>query len=387
MAFKNRIRLPLYLRQPQFPQERNVFRKANGETVVLSMVNRKTYQVVTDYMDENMHQKLTIAMSHDNVTIEGDRYIGGVVLDGDYSISYPDFIDFPLGQAQFQIQVTPYNESNNNCQTCEEATQLNCVDDTIGETLGDGGIGIVNVYENDSICCSPITAEIVSFNNTYVQSATIDQVTGDATITLKNPAPSLTNGILARYRVTCPNGGYDEADIYGTIVGTEPSCEPPQNVVVNAGEDSATVLFDPSPSAPTSYIWQLFDCDDLGTPIQSGDQADDSDILLSGLDPATCYIFRIYSDCPDIDSDVVDVEFTTASPATLCGEFFVTADDGTTERNSYSFTYMDCAGVMRNASVVNLSDRRICALTDAGNVPIYLVSSSPFISYIYNGPC
>lgn len=387
MAFKNRIRLPLYLRQPQFPQERNVFRKANGETVVLSMVNRKTYQVVTDYMDENMHQKLTIAMSHDNVTIEGDRYIGGVVLDGDYSISYPDFIDFPLGQAQFQIQVTPYNESNNNCQTCEEATQLNCVDDTIGETLGDGGIGIVNVYENDSICCSPITAEIVSFNNTYVQSATIDQGTGDATIILKNPAPSLTNGVLARYRVTCPNGGYDEADIYGTIVGTEPSCEPPQNVVVNAGEDSATVLFDPSPSAPTSYIWQLFDCDDLGTPIQSGDQADDSDILLSGLDPATCYIFRIYSDCPDIDSDVVDVEFTTASPATLCGEFFVTADDGTTDRNSYSFTYMDCAGVMRNASVVNLSDRRICALTDAGNVPIYLVSSSPFISYIYNGPC
>ena len=58
MTFKNRIRLPFYLSRPQFPDEKNIFRLANGVAKVQSIVIRKVYEGETDYLTEDQHQRL-----------------------------------------------------------------------------------------------------------------------------------------------------------------------------------------------------------------------------------------------------------------------------------------------------------------------------------------
>lgn len=382
MPFKNRIRLPLYIKQPQFPAEANRFRLANGATKTLSVVIRKTFNLVTDYLPERMHQRVVIALNHDEVNIEGDRYVGGVAVDGDYKIEYPDFLDYPLGQAEVQIQVTPFAATNDNCQTCEEVTQISLVDDTIPDPITEGDDGTMNVFTNDTICCSPITAEIISFNTTYVDAATISEL-GVAVITTKNPAPNGTNVILATYRVTCPNGGYDEADIYGTVAGTEPACEPPFSLVhTHISEDEDEIAWDP-PMADF-YQYQLYDCDNLGTPIETGDLTTNF-IVFTGLSAGQCYVISVRKDCGGGSfSEWVSLEFTVPAPESVCGRFTLT-NEAYPDIPTDTVTYMNCSGVLTD--IVVKTTRIVCMLTDEVNTPLYFESSEGETTYLFTEPC
>jgi hypothetical protein len=186
MAFKNRIRLPLYAKQPQFPAEATRFRLADGTTKTLSVFIRKIYQIETDYLTEQQHQRLVIALNHDDVKIEGERYIGGVAIDGDYRIDWVDFLDYPVAKGSVQVTVTPFDFTNSNCQTCEQASQLSLVDDDAGE-VEEGTPKDVDVFANDNICCYPVTAEITWFDTGYFTSVTINADTGIVTLTTKDP--------------------------------------------------------------------------------------------------------------------------------------------------------------------------------------------------------
>lgn len=379
--FKNRIRLPLYIKQPQFPAEANRFRLANGATKTLSVVIRKTYNLVTDYLPERMHQRVTIALNHDEVKIEGDRYVGGVAVDGEYKIEWPDFLDYPLGQAEVQIQVTPFAATNDNCQTCEEVTQISLVDDTIPDPITEGDDGTMNVFTNDAICCSPITAEIMTFNTTYVEAATISEL-GEVVVTIKNPAPSGTNVLLATYRVTCPNGGYDEADIFGTIEGTEEACEAPSNLEhtnISAGEDEIT--WD-APGFGLS-IWQLYTCDNLGTPIQTGSSPGNSETFL-GLTQGQCYVFSVRKDCTGTYSEWSSFEFTVPVGVTNCGRFSI-VHGGFPGLPADNVSYMDCDGTIQNVVVNHVIE--LCMLVDGLNIPIYFESADGTTNYTYDEPC
>lgn len=394
MPFVNRIRLPLYLKTPQFPTEANRFRKSNGESQTLSVTIRKQYNVQTDYMGELTHQRLVIALNHDNVTIEGDKYVGGVTVDSDYEIQWPDWLDYPLGQGTVKIQVTPFDMTNSNCQTCEEATQLSLVDDDAGE-IAEGAAAEVGVYGNDSICCFPITAEIVSFASGYLDSATIDEATGIATLTAKNPVASVGSIVLATYRVTCPDGSYDEADIYGSIAGSEPACEQPADfdAVVFSSPPSpytATITWG-TPAVPpgSGYEWILYIASDLGTPVDTGVTAI-NEIELTGLDPATDYVISVRSVCSEgVYSPYTDVEFTTpASGVSDCGKFTIAADDGGVFTEAYDYSYMDCEGVIRNKVIINLQSIILCLLTDENDIPVYFETPNPdVVTYSYIEPC
>jgi hypothetical protein len=212
MAFHQRARIPFYLTRPQFPEERNVFRLANGRTKVQSVIIRKVWEGETDWLPKEIHERLKVALAHDTVTIEGYYYLTGVgvVAEAEYSIEWQTtMLDYPLAKAAFKAEVTPYDVTNDNCQSCEEATQLALEDDTITglyDSLAEGSTTEYNVFANDSICCSPITAEIVTINSLYVDSATIDAASGIVEIILHATTPSGTNVNLLTYRVTCPNG-------------------------------------------------------------------------------------------------------------------------------------------------------------------------------------
>lgn len=329
-----------------------------------------------------------IALAHDTINIEGDRYAGGVALDGEYQIEWPDFLDYPLGKGAARVQVTPFDVTNDNCKTCEEAGQLDLQDDTFDEPLEEGSENEINVYDNDSICCSPVTASIVTFNTTFVDSATIDEDTGEVTITIKNPSPNGSGILLATYRVTCPDGSYDEANIYGTIEGgSVETCEPPSAVVPSmTGLDSATIEWTASPSSPPSYGWQLFACDDLGTILLQGTR-NTNNVPLVGLTPATCYRLVVWSIC-DVDniSETTYGEFTTDADLPGCGKFQLT-NNLYPNNPSGQASYMDCGGSIVNILVTNIREN-VCMMVDSDNNPVYFVSQAGSqIIYLNTGSC
>lgn len=305
MAFKNRIRLPFYVTRPQFPTESTTFRLANGARKTLSSVIRKVFEGETENLPKEIHERLVIALKHDDVTVEGKYYLGGVSLDGDYDIDWNKFLDYPLAKAAFKVEVTPFDYSNDNCQTCEEATQLTLEDDTFPDTLNEGQTYDLNVFGNDSICCKPIIAEIITFNSLFVSSATIDASSGIITVDMQAELPTATNANLLTYRVTCPNGSYDEASVFANVSGTAVECLSPINLQIISITDSyAQATWDAPTPAPVAYRWELYLASDLLTPILTGDIID----LYADLDsltPSTEYRFYVRSTCVDDISEFI----------------------------------------------------------------------------------
>lgn len=392
MPFKNRIRLPFYLTRPQYPREANVFRRADGSTATLSAIIRKVFEGETDNLPKEIHERLIIALSHDGVTIEGRYLTTGVSLDGDYDIDWSKYLDFPLAKAAFKVQVTPFNYSNDNCQTCDEAAQLSLVDDTITgpyEALDEGQEYTYNVFANDSICCSPVTAEIVTYDSAYIASASIDATSGIVTITMQASMVAATLANLLTYRVTCPNGGYDEADVFANINGSEepPSCATPTNLQVNdITETGATVTWDSVPGF-LLYFWQLYLASDLVTPISSGFHLTNN-LVLSGLTPGTDYVLYVQTRCDDSSvSGFSNIGFSTlGESAGGCGQYEIcnVTPDGL---GAISATYMNCAGSYSNVIIPHSDCRTVCAMEDSPGSPVDIFSGSGDISITYLGPC
>lgn len=390
MPFLNRVRLPIHITTPQFPIEATRFRLANGDKKTLSAVIRNTYILKTDYLNKEMHQRLVIALTHDTVNIEGDKYVGGVSLDSAYEIEWVDFLDYPLGQANATLEITPFDVTNTNCQTCDVLSQLSLVDDDIGE-LEAGATGEINVYSNDNICCFPPSAEIVSFNTTYLDDATIDEETGIVSLVVKADAFSVGSIVLATYRVLCPDGTYDDADVYGSISGETPDCEQPSPLTVLAEVGGTSAYADwtfPVVTPTGGFEWQLFRADTPGTPVDSGTTTDHF-VEMTGLEPLTDYIFYVRSACEEgVYSPYTSGEFNTPdTDIEDCGSFSVIINDGTVENTPYSFSYMDCSGTLRDRIGRNLEEYTICMLMDAFNQPVYFESLEPYFTVTYTEPC
>lgn len=387
MAFFNKVRLPFYVTRPQFPSERNIFPLADGSTKTQSIIIKKTYDGETDYLTELLHQRLVIALSHDTVNIESDKYLGGVSLDAEYQIDWTVFLDYPVAKGGFKIRVTPFSATNSNCQTCDDAAQISLVDDTFPSDVDEGAIETINVFTNDSISCYPFVASITTFNPTYVDSASID-ANGLVTIQMKTPLPINSNVNLLTYRVTCPNGGYDEADVFADVNGSIVVCGEPYDIVGNADEDSIPLSWTPPATPPgDGYQWEIYDTSNLGTPVQTGTTATPN-VTITGLDPATHYYFYVKSVCsPGNESGFVLAGFTTASPpgSGSCGFYRVWWNDGTGDTTvGNNVTYLACDGTYHTVFVFNNKSRLVCAAQLSIGNPTDVVGAT-LVEYI--GTC
>ena len=389
MPFKNRIRLPFYITRPQYPRESNIFRRADGSTKVQSVIIRKVFEGETDNLPKEIHERLLIALSHDDVTIEGRYLTTGVSLDADYDIDWNKFLDYPLAKASFKVQVTPFNYSNDNCQTCEEAAQLSLDDDIFPVTLDEGQTYHLNVFANDGICCSPVTADIVIFDSLYIASASIDAASGIVTVTMQATIPIASNVNLLTYRVTCPNGGYDEADVFGDINGSIPACNTPFNLIIQGvTETTATIAWD-QPSGALSYNWQLYLASDLFNPVQTGTaNTADNNTVITGLSSGTDYVFYVQSVCSGGGlSAFSNIPFTTdGSSAGNCGQYLVC--NTIFGVGASSVTWIDCTGQYANTFIPALGAcRLICALENSPGDPVDIFASTGSITVTYQGPC
>lgn len=392
MAYRNRIRLPFELKRPQFPEERTSFRKANGVTQTLSVIIRKTYEGATDFLPEKWHERLKIALGHDEVRVEGDKYLGNIAQDGDYEINWPDFLDYPTAPARFKAEVTPFDASNSNCQTCEEATQVDLENDTFPDPLEEDTDYQLNVSTNDTICCYPAVFSLVSFNSDYLDSASIDETTGILSIHTGTGLVAANGMLLATYRVTCPNGGYDEANVYADIDGSEEGCLAPTGVSL-ASATTTTLEF--PWTAPTSgvltYYWEIYEGDEpVGSPVQTGTSITDDPslgLLVTGLTENTDYYFQVRQACESSNSNFVGVQGATSVESENCGQYSLAFNDGTGVPSNYAqVSFTNCSGSREDKIIFNNSSTLVCALQTAPGSPFWITAVSG-VTVTYIGEC
>ena len=390
MSFSNRIRLPFMLHKPQFLEDSERYRKANGETVTLSVVVRKVYEGLTDRLPERLHERLKIALVHDRVQVEGDKYVGLVTQEGDYQIDWQDFLSHPLAQAKFKAEVTPFNATNSNCGTCEEMVQIVANDDDVG-TVSEGDLLNVNVLANDSICCNPVNISILTFDSAYVSSVVIN-ANNTLSIQLKDPAPSANGAILLTYRAQCDNGQYDEANVIANINGSVASCLAPTGLVASDITDSSVTISWDAAVGVFGYEWVLYKAPDFVNPIVSGgDTGSDNTETITGLEQSTAYRIYLRTICGNlIDgltySNYIYADFTTSEaiedPA--CGWYTITNDrlSGVT-----TITYLDCIGDYQTIYLSPLQSIDICSLQGTPGNPTYFSADDPEYTISYNGLC
>lgn len=374
MAYRNRIRLPLQLHSAQFPEERQIFRKANGQTQTMSVTVRKTYELETDYMPEHWHQRLKIALAHDEVIVEGERYLGAIAQEGDYNIEWPDgVLHYPTAKAGVKVQVTPFDATNANCQTCEEVSQLDLENDEatgIYGALQEDQDYSVSTADNDSICCYPAVFSITSFNSDYLTSASIDPSTGEFSFHTGTGLASGNGIIIATYRVTCPDGSYDEANITADIEGSEPAaCLQATGLTLEVvSTDSLGFVWTPPTPTPDGYQWELYlGSLPIGTPVATGTVTLPQTDAIEGLDPGTEYYFQIRSVCGEGYSSWAGIIASTIEGSSSCGEYVIT-NNNTSPPGFRNITYTNCAGVEVTTPVINQNILYICALQyDAGD--------------------
>lgn len=388
MSFVNRIRLPIKITRPQLQAEREIFRKANGEIKVFSVIIRKQYEGETDLLPEKLHDRLMIALNHDDVRIEGERYIGNVVQDGDYTISWVEFLDYPIAKATFKVFATPFDASNTNCGTCEQTIQVVANDDDLGN-VNEGDTLDVNVLQNDDVCCEPVAITFITTNSVYVQSITVTPQ-NTLEIVLKTNLFTQNNVTLARYRIQCENGQYDEAGIYANVIGTAgDACLSPTDLeVVNVEGDVAQL--DWNNAGLNAYEWKLYAQPDLVTPVQSGSVLV-SNITLSGLELGIGYVFMVRTICAeDQFSNFAQIEFETNPPAgnDTCGTYLVCFNDP--ERPSTTqavIQYLNCNGNFALINLDNFDCVSICALQDSPGDPVNIHANLPEVTINYIGLC
>jgi hypothetical protein len=113
----NAIRLPMYAINPAFDIEQKTYVRSNGiRTKVFARLAKK-YKFVTDFLTEELHQKLVVALNHDNVLIATSTdYQLECTFENEYNQDFPSIMQgMNVWPADFQVYETPFNEINNNC--------------------------------------------------------------------------------------------------------------------------------------------------------------------------------------------------------------------------------------------------------------------------------
>lgn len=403
MAFINRIRLPLQIDSPQFPEDKDTFRFADGTIKTLSVVIHKEYELITDNLPPKIHERIKVALAHDNLEFEGEFYIGGAAQEGQYDIAYPNFMRRQRGQGTTKIRVTPYDATNSNCGTCETYQQINANDDNVGTLTENETIDVAVLY-NDSICCDPFSITIVTFNTDYLASCTV--IGNVLRLTTKTGLTTQNNVILATYRVMCDgNGMFDEANVIGNITGTVEGCLSPLAVTPTL-IGQTTARFDitpPDPAPACGYNYILYEAQTPGVPIAEG-TTPDLELIFHGLASNTDHKLYVQGNCcDDLVSNFVEVDFTTLPPSgggggdeTTCGRYDLSFTDPEGQPGSYiQIQYKNCFGNLTGDTILNGQTMSRCLqqmgegnptvlevtfYTGGGDTPVN-------VNYLYTAPC
>jgi hypothetical protein len=106
--------MPIKLSKPQYSQNDKIYTKSNGENVVLFSEMVKEYEGTTDYVNEKTHEMILIALSCDEVYINGERLTKSDKYEIDWENYTTDDSGDKLARATFKMKAN-VNRRNSNC--------------------------------------------------------------------------------------------------------------------------------------------------------------------------------------------------------------------------------------------------------------------------------
>lgn len=117
---QNVIRLPIYFKEPIVNSDKTVYVRSNGTRELLSARLSKQFKGYIDMVGEDVHQKLVVALNHDDVHFVPEEYPNTtgmkVTFEDEYNNEFPSIMqNVNLWPADFIIFETPFNNFNSNC--------------------------------------------------------------------------------------------------------------------------------------------------------------------------------------------------------------------------------------------------------------------------------
>lgn len=149
----NRARVPVKLSKPQISDDEEVYFDSEGTKDVLSSVSKKEYELTTDFLTEQQHEALKMALSHDFTWIRSPKYNGEISKSGVYEIEWPDNPDYPVATAKTKVRVSPYAARNSNCAVCEPVVE--CSETECSPVIGI--VGVAQMEEDETVECPAVT--------------------------------------------------------------------------------------------------------------------------------------------------------------------------------------------------------------------------------------
>lgn len=118
--FQLAIRLPLWFYAPKYPGEENGYQRSDGQFVKLSERINKTWEMETDYFPEQIHERLRIALSCDNITVTNENAQMtdvDIYRNAEYSIEWNDDVkNYPFAKGKTTVFKQLLSRSiNSNC--------------------------------------------------------------------------------------------------------------------------------------------------------------------------------------------------------------------------------------------------------------------------------
>lgn len=86
--------LPINKKNRQFAQSEKVYEKSNGERVVLFSQLTREYECETDYIDEDMHEKIVVLLACDHIFVEGEK----LTKSDNYDINWENYTFTDCGE-------------------------------------------------------------------------------------------------------------------------------------------------------------------------------------------------------------------------------------------------------------------------------------------------
>jgi hypothetical protein len=260
----------------------------------------KTLEGKTDWLPGLIHERMAIALRHDEVNIENEKYTGSVRLAGAYDIDWQEFLDYPVAPAKFRVLEEAFVARSNRCEICEEKNFLALQDDYVQDPIDEGDTVDINVAENDSVCCSSPVWSIVSYDDSVIDSISITQA-GLVTITLKTPLASIADILLFTYKVIC--GDLEStATVTGNIDGSlTPPCEAPSGLTLSFITSATPEELHAEWTAPGSppaggYEWTLQKFTGVWEDVTNG-LTSLTEVNINSLDCSMEYRFRVRAIC------------------------------------------------------------------------------------------
>lgn len=116
---RNAIYLPFYIKQPQYNKEGKTYQRSDGVRIKLTASLSKEYDLETDWMGEEWHEKLAIALEHDFVRISSQNVNDEEFInDKDYKINWADAEPCnKIGKGSAKLIKSIYNAKNKYCKS------------------------------------------------------------------------------------------------------------------------------------------------------------------------------------------------------------------------------------------------------------------------------